>query len=216
MFLFMFIFLLKCVQLKTMNNSRLSKEIKSQPNALKRYIWYINTLLVTVINSLSYSMLGIAFANIPQSYQWILAVCSPLVEDIFKEALVFACRAGRQSGVPLKSSIMLILEHYMTAKQEIFLAIVIGGVATPASSNIIIAMDGAKAIYSGLMIIYKSKRMSNFNIEGTHIKTDVQILNLHLMICFRGMQKSCLGQEKEHHTITIHYHHINDVLWTQC
>ena len=73
-----------------MINSRLAKEIKSQTDALKRYIWYIITLLITVIISWSYSMLGIAFANIPQSYQWILALCSPLVEDIFKEALVYA------------------------------------------------------------------------------------------------------------------------------
>ena len=171
--MFLFIFLSMYVQLKIMTHFRLAKEIKSQPDALKRYIWYINTLLVTVIISWSYSMLGIAFANIPPSYQWILALCSPLVEDVFKEALVFACKAGRQSGVPLKSSIVLILEHYMTARQEIFMAIVIGGVATPASSNIILAMDGSKAIYTGLMIIYKSKRKTNFNTEGTNVKTCV-------------------------------------------
>ena len=77
-------------------------------------------------------------------------------------------------------------------------------------------MDGAKAIYCGLMIIYKSRRISNFNTEGTYIKIGVQKPNLNLMNSFRGLQKSCLGREKEHHTITIHYHHINDVLWTQC
>ena len=59
----------------------------------------------------------------------------------------------------------------MTARQEIFLAIVIGGVATPASTNIIIAMDGAKAIYSGLLIVYKSKRITNFNTEGIYLHT---------------------------------------------
>ena len=105
----------KYAQLAIVTNSRLAKEIKSQSNALKRYTWYINTLLVTVIISWSYSMLGIAFANISQSYQWILAICSPLVEDVFKGALVYACKAGRQPEAQLKSSILLILEHYMTA-----------------------------------------------------------------------------------------------------
>ena len=140
------------------------KPMRSQPKVLQRYIWY---MVVVVASAYGYTMFSLALTNINPSYQWILAMLSPFFKDFFMALFKYAYRIAELDGMPDKPSTMLVLAHYMTTRHAVFLAIMVGGVATPESSACIMATDYAKTLYQGLRIIYKNKYRNETNIQGT-------------------------------------------------
>ena len=96
--------------------------------------------------------------------QWILGLLSPLVKDIsiailFKVAYKSA-EDGEQGRYFMKFSVI----HNITTKHAVFLAILVGNVATPTTTYCIIFVDFAKALYSTLKIIHNKR--NGRNIEG--------------------------------------------------
>ena len=139
--------------------------MRFQPKVLQRYIWY---MVVVVASAYGYTIYSMAFTNINPSYQWILALFSPFLKDFFMVLFKYVYRIAELDGMPDKPSIMLVLAHYMTTRHAVFLAIMVGGVATPESSACIMATDYAKTFYAGLRIIYKNKIRNETNIKGTY------------------------------------------------
>ena len=122
------------------------------------------TLLVCIVIVYGYGVFGNAFANVPQEYQWILGLLSPLVKDI-SIALLFkvaykSAEDGEQGRYFMKFSVI----HNITTKHAVFLAILVGNVATPTTTYCIIFVDFAKALYSTLKIIHNKR--NGRNIEG--------------------------------------------------
>ena len=116
-----------------------------------------------------YAIFGTAFVKVPKHYQWILALLSPFVRDLAAKlmlAVAFKSAGKENKG---KYSVKFPALHYVTTKHAVFLAIIVGGVATPATSICIMATDFAKTLQSTWKIIRKYKNDPDSDIEGTII-----------------------------------------------
>ena len=142
------------------------KVLRRQQSFKKRYLWFC-ILLVTVISiSFCYSIFASVFASIDEDYQWILALLSPLALYISNKIAYNIAKMSVKVEERDNSSLKLICQHYMTTRHTVFLAIIFGGVATPASSYCILATDYAKVLFMGLRIIYNFKKGNTQNIKG--------------------------------------------------
>ena len=112
-----------------------------------------------------YGVLGSLFTTAPTEYQWLLVIPATFAKDFFAKLLskVTMKAAGGQYEQN-KKTIKFLVQHYITMKHTVFLAVIVGSVATPASSYFIMAVDFAKAMQSGWKIVKKYK--TDPNVEG--------------------------------------------------
>ena len=103
-----------------------------------------------------------ALIKVPREYQWILAaIGSPLIREFYVWILTTACykAAGKQEFDLVKLSAM----HQMEARHALFLAIMIGSVATDETVYAVVASDFLLNVYTGLKIIHLLKYSSKEN-----------------------------------------------------
>ena len=132
----------------------------------KRYAWHFSQILALLLVLWGYAIFGTAFVKVPPNYQWILALLSPFVRDLAaKLMLAVAYKSAGNENVGTYSVKFPAL-HYVTTKHTVFLAIIVGGVATPATSFCIMATDFAKTLHSTWKIIRKCKNDPDSDIEG--------------------------------------------------
>ena len=145
---------------------RISKEIKNQPNFTKRFLWYMCQDLVLLANTWGYAFLAIAFTFAPSNYQWILGLLIPLPKILYLKVLLFVCNKSAGSGPNGKSSIKLLMVHFTEAKQCIFCAMIVGGVATSETTYCILSIRTFLIIYKCYKIISKSKCGMDPDVKG--------------------------------------------------
>ena len=108
--------------------------------------------LVLLANTWGYAFLAIAFTFAPSNYQCILRLFIPLPKIIYLKVLLFVCNKSAGSGPNGKSSIKLLMVHFTEAKQCIFCAMIVGGVATSETTYCILSIRT-------FLIIYKCKKL---------------------------------------------------------
>ena len=146
----------------------MSENTLNESGIKKRYAWHLSQVIFVLFLTWGYSVYGTAFVQVPTEYQWILALLNPFVRDFYSK--LYAKVALKASGEEYKDkrSIKLLVAHYVSTKHAIFLAIIVGGVATPASSICIMGTDFAKTLHTTWKMIRKAKQGSN--IEGNTAK----------------------------------------------
>ena len=116
------------------------------PDIKKRFAWYVLCAAgVIPVMTWGYSVLGFVFAIFPRDYQWILGVLSPLVREMFIWMIQETVYRGGGKGARNKYSIRLSSSYYMETRHAIFLAIILGSIATPITCYCVI---GIKIAYS--------------------------------------------------------------------
>ena len=143
---------------------RFTEEEHKKPGMAKRYyVWFMLGQLIGFRAIIwGYKVYGGAFVNVPQEYQWIVALFSPLVLEIsikVKEEIFYGA-----AGERLKS-ISYHVTHFAATKQTIFLAVLIGGVATEETSICLMVLEFGLIMFSGLNIIRKYRM--GLDVEGT-------------------------------------------------
>ena len=134
---------------------------------IRLFLWYIMILIAQNFAAWLYIFFGSFFASISRSYQWLLALAIPFVEFGTNYVVMKIAYQSAEPSISGRRSMMLTCTHNMTIRCEVFLAIIVGTFATPLSTNIIIAIEYAKVIYSGVKIIYKYKHSNvERNLEG--------------------------------------------------
>ena len=113
-----------------------------------------------------YAFFGTTFVKVPQEYQWLLALFSPFVRDICTKLMLEVAYGSAGKDSRGKYSVKFPVVQYVASKHAVFLAVIVGGVATPESSYIIMATDFAKTIYSGGKIIYMAKNSNGNDNQG--------------------------------------------------
>ena len=114
-----------------------------------------------------YIFFGSFFASISRSYQWLLALAIPFVEFAVSYVVMKIAYQSAEPSISGRRSMMLTCTHNLAIRFEVFLAIIVGSFATPLSTNIIIAVEYAKVIYSAIKIIYQYKHSNvEMNLEG--------------------------------------------------
>ena len=143
---------------------RVQHSIRIQHGFKIRYAWYCITANISVMIVYAYGMFGIAFAKVPQESQWILGLLSPYAKDISTKLLFKVSSKSAEPGSQGRYSIKLPIVHYITSKHAVFLAVIVGNVATPLTTYCILFFDFAKTIHSTLKIIRKKR--NGENVEG--------------------------------------------------
>ena len=112
-----------------------------EDNIKKRFAWYVLAAVgVIPLSSWGYSVLGYIFGLAPLEYQWVLGLLSPLVREMFVWMLQEVSYKGAGEGSRGIYSIRLSTSHYMEVRHAIFLAVILGSIATPATSYCIIGL----------------------------------------------------------------------------
>ena len=117
---------------------------QNKPSNLNvRFAWFIGGLNFGVIFGVTwiYPLLGFAFFVVPKEYQWMLALSTPLIREFWVWIGPKVCFKSCGSGSKGKLSTKLICQHYMETKHAVFLAVILGGVATSESTYCILAVD---------------------------------------------------------------------------
>ena len=133
-------------------------------------------ILVLIFFVWGYGVFGSAFTNAPPEYQWILVLVAPFVQDLFSKTLYKASCKSAGEGSQTNKSIKFLVQHYVISKHTVFMAVIVGGVATPATSYCIMAIDFCKAMQKGVKIFKKFRCDPNMNrseIEGIDFKFDI-------------------------------------------
>ena len=152
----------------------MSKSLYDKPDIFKRYTWLLCQCVVHIFFMMGYTMFGSAFVIVPQDFQWILALLSPFVRDLFfKLLLKVAHKAGGKESEGKKETKFMVL-HFVTTNHAVFCAVIVGSVSTPATSACIIAVDFFKALQSGWKILKKYK--NNKTVEGK-ISQNISLLS---------------------------------------
>ena len=154
------------VKLHKFSYLRLPKNTRLQNNFKTRYTWhFVQIVFAFLFFGFGYAALGATFVKVPKKYQWFLAFICPFFKEIGCRTFLFIVHkaAGNEES---KATKYLPL-HYSGTKHVIFLAIIVGGVATPTTTYCIIAADFLENIYYGWRIVRKYKTNMTVNLEGT-------------------------------------------------
>ena len=172
-----------------------------KPDIKQRYGWYfLQSLVMIIVNAMGYGVLGSLFVKIPQDYQWILALCTPLVKDAVTKIVLAVSFKSAGKDAYGKASVKFPAIHYVSTKHAIFLAVIVGGVATPATSFCIIVTDFLKAIYTGWKITRKFK--TNQNIDGQYHLDYISILESNLQLISDDAMKLVINERKSLNALT--------------
>ena len=120
-----------------------------------------------LVGVFGYAFFTTSLVKCPRDYQWILAaIGSPVIREMNVWIVTFFCykSAGKQEFDTVKLSAM----HQMEARHALFLAIMVGSVATDATVYAVVASDFLINIYTGLKIVYllKYSRKENAAHQG--------------------------------------------------
>ena len=146
------------------------KHARMDPIFKQRFKYFIISQIVTAQAAFTYVFFGNAMIKIPLEYQWILALLSGFIRELFT-ILLLKCSLKSlgdtaDEDIIYKSKISCI--HFIESAHALNMAILLGSVATPLTTYIIIGLDFSINIYHGLKIVYQLKfsKKENAKDEG--------------------------------------------------
>ena len=142
---------------------RIESATRMRPDFKTRFLWCVNKAGMLLLIVWAYGTFGTAFANVPQEYQWILGLLSPLAKYIALKPLGEIVFKSAGEGSKEKYSIKISFKHYITTKHAVFLAVIVGNVATSLTTYCIIAIDFSITLCQALKVICKQ---NHENIQG--------------------------------------------------
>ena len=138
----------------------------------KRFWWFL--AYMPVINAASWgdAFLGTGFLMIPSEYQFLLGLASPLAREFYTWLLTATARkaSGGSANDHIKT-IEYTTSHWVESRHAIFLAIILSGIATPATLYCVVGMDFAINIFHGCKIAYNIKKKGHSVEDGTYLIT---------------------------------------------
>ena len=147
---------------------RIPKSTRIDPIFQKRFVYFLcGEVVIVGVGGWGYVFFSTVFVNMPLEYQWILALICPLVRELFAWILLSVTYKAVGGSCEFHGPKLATL-HYIESKHGLFLAVMVGSVASPLSTWIILGMDFVIDIYHGLKIVYmlKTSKEEEKNIEG--------------------------------------------------
>ena len=95
-----------------------------------------------------------------------MGLLTPIPREIFAKLLLKVIYKAAGNGSQENKWIEFLTQHYLLTKHAVFLAVIVGGVATPATNYCIVAVDFAEAMIDGLKVIRKYNQGQD--IKGTY------------------------------------------------
>ena len=122
------------------------------------------------------------FKIIPQDYQWILALLTPLPKMLFIKLFLKICSKAHGS---IRHSVKVTVVSNLEIQHALFLVLTMGFTATEATSYLILCIDFLFNGYEAFKIMYKSKKGYSLE-EGRFISRSNRLHPAQLYFCFFG------------------------------
>ena len=157
----------------------MSEETRKQPNIKKRYIWHLSQVFFVLFMVWVYGLYTTGFVQVPVQYQWILAFLSPFVKEIFSRLYFKLVQkmAGKENKD--KRSVKILVSHYVSTKHTVFIAIIVGGVASPVTSYCIMGIDFLETLFN----VWRITRKFNENPDSIEGRYSPEHANLQCSLC---------------------------------
>ena len=152
---------------------RMPSSFRKETSCLKRYIWFWVFSGVQIARIWIYTSFGVVFSIVPQEYQWLLGLISPILREIVMFLSFKASYKAAGEEDSLRKSIYFVCSHYAETSHAVAIAVIISGVATTESTLCILGMDFIINVYHGIKII----RMHR---AGTESKNSKMFLNISI------------------------------------
>ena len=120
-------------------------------------------LVTNALVFLIYEYLATPFRKIPQAYQWILGLLTPLPGMLFIKLYLKIC--SKAHG-PIPYSVKVAVVHSLELQQGLFMVITMGFTANTITTYTILGLQLFISLYNGLNIIYKLKYSKKGNSEN--------------------------------------------------
>ena len=127
-----------------------------------------------------YILMVVAFSSIPIEYQWMLALASPLMREFWVKFSTKACQKASGGSGSNHGITKCLGQHYAKTKHAVFLAVILGGVATPETTYCLVGMDLMINTYKSIQIVrngqngnkgkFKIPKLSRY-VATTHVRT---------------------------------------------
>ena len=143
------------------------RKARMDPNYKKRFSYYIISRIVFIFSTFGYGFLTTAFKKIPSEFQWTLVIFCILYRESLIRLLLkisFKVAAGYCDHYLLKLNVI----NSSLRNHTLFMTILIGSVASPSATYVILIFDFALNIFSALKIVYLMKycKKENSDAEG--------------------------------------------------
>ena len=140
---------------------------RMDPSYKKRFACYIISRFVKLFSVLGYGFLTTAFKEIPSEFQWTLVIFSILWRQ-FNIWLQFKICLKAAAGYCDHNMLKLCVIDSNLRDYALFVTILIGSVASPSTTYVVLFFDFALNIFSALKIVYLMKycKKENSNVEG--------------------------------------------------
>ena len=110
---------------------------------------YLNAVIYWI-----YGFLVTPFKIIPQDFQWILGILTPLPKMLFVKLYLKICSKAYGS---ITGSMKVCVVHNLALQHALFMTITMGFTATRTTAYTILGLKLFTSMYKGLKIIYKLK-----------------------------------------------------------
>ena len=133
---------------------RIRKTALTDPNFKKKcaYLalkWYLNIFVYLI-----YESLVTPFEIIPQDFQWILGLLTPLPKILFIKLFLKICSKAYGQ---ITHSIKVCVVHNIHIQHALFMCITMGFTANRITSYTIVGLKLFISLFKGLKIMYKLK-----------------------------------------------------------
>ena len=152
---------------KHISLNRMPLKARMDPSYKKRFACYIISRFVKLFSVLGYGFLTTAFKEIPSEFQWTLVIVIILWRQLniwLQLKISFKAAAGYCDHYRLKLSVI----HGNLREYVLFMTILLGSVASPSTTYIVLFFDFSLNIFSALKIVYLMKycKKENSNDKG--------------------------------------------------
>ena len=155
---------------------RIRKTASTDLNFKRKYgYWTLKIILNGFIYWIYSELLVIPFITIPQDFQWILGLLTPLPKMLFIKLFLKICSKAYGS---ISHSVKVCVVHNMHLQHALFLVITMGFTATKTTSYTILGLKFFMSLFKGLKIIHKLKKkgcsMKEGRFKNNIIKSNIE------------------------------------------
>ena len=130
------------------------KALRVNNSFRKRLKFTFHALLISGLVPFQYQIITIFFLKVSPEYQWGVAFCLPIIREL---NLALMLKMTKIASAGKFSRVSCSVSHYMNSRHALYVAIIIGTIATFETSLVILGIDFLINLYISIKLIYLRK-----------------------------------------------------------
>ena len=155
------------------------RSAQKNTQVLKRYSYFWLKIFLVAVVYWVYGFLVKPFEKIPQDFQWILGLLTPLPKLLWVKLFLKVCSKAHGS---IPHSVKISVVHNLQIQHALFMVITMGFTATRTTTYTILGLKLGISMFRSLKIIYMLKHSK----KGYKMKEGKYVLLTLIVPCARG------------------------------